>query len=254
MDEMNDKSVMPGVVTVIQARLNSCRLPGKVLLPLGKATVLEQVIRRVQAAKLNGPIVMALPAGEFNHYLRGICREYDIPCVTGSASDVLDRVLGAAREYKAQYVVRCQANNPLLDPKMLWASARYAVDSNMDLVTVARLPIGVATEAVPMRTLERIASLTQRPDYREEVTTYTSARPDLFERAHLPPPPRLSRPDLRMTLETEDDYWFLKRLYAEVAPDANGLLRVDDCIAYIDADPELRHYSSDCLAVVRAAA
>ena len=70
--------------------------------------------------------------------------------------------------------------------------------------------------------------LTDEPLYREQVTTYTTLRPDLFERAHLPPPPRLSRPDLRLALETEQDYWFLKRLYEEVAPDAEGILRVED--------------------------
>ena len=64
----------------------------------------------------------------------------------------------AAHAYEARIVVRCQASHPLLDPKMLWASARYADDSGMDLVTVARLPEGVACEAVPVRTLERIAA------------------------------------------------------------------------------------------------
>ncbi len=253
MDEMIDLNGMQGVVTVIQARLNSSRLPGKILLPLGDATVLEHVIRRIRVG-LNGPIVLALPQGESNSALHEICRQHNIPCVMGSSADVLDRVLSAARQYEAKIVVRCQASNPLLDPKMLWASARYALDSNMDLVTVARLPMGVATEAMPIQTLERIARLTQKAEYREQVTTFTSARPDLFERAHLPPPPRLSRPDLRMTLETEADYWFLKRLYEEVTPDANGLLRVEDCIAHIDTDADLRHHSPDSFAVVRAAA
>ena len=254
MDEINEDNGLSGVVTVIQARSNSSRLPGKALLPLGAATVLEQVICRIRAAQLNGPIVMALPHEDANSHLSSLCRQYDIPCVMGSSSDVLARVLDAARQYEAKIVVRCQASHPLLDPKMLWASARYAVDSNMDLVTVARLPVGVAVEAMPLRTLERIANYTQRPDYREQVTTFTSTRPDLFERAHLPPPPRLSRPDLRLSLETEDDYWFLKRLYEEVTPDANGLLRLEDCIAHIDADPELRYHSPDSFAVVRAAA
>ena len=251
MDEMLE---MSGVVTVIQARTNACRLPGKVLLPLGQTTVLAHVIRRVQTAAIGGPLVIAVPEGEADNLLRRQCAIYNIPCFSGSESDVLQRILDTATAYDARVIVRCQASNPLLDPKMLWASARYAYDSGMDYVTVARLPVGTSCEAFPVRTLERIAALTDEPLFREQVTTYTSLRPDLFERANLPPPPRLSRPDLRLTLETEADYWFLKRLYEEIAPDANGILRLDDVIDYIDTDRDLRRHSPDSFAIVRAAA
>ena len=254
MDEMQTKPDMPGVLTVVQARANSQRLPGKPLLPLGQSTVLEQVIARAQAAGVNGPIIAAVPEGDEDRGLRNFCREMEIPLVTGSENDVLARILRAAQEYEARIVVRCQASHPLLDPKMLWASARYAHDSGMDYVTVARLPLGAAGEAFPVRTLERIAGLTDAPHYREEVTSFTSTRPDLFERAHLPPPPRLSRPELRLCLETEDDYWFLKRIFEEVAPGANGLIALPDIIAHIDADPELRRHSSGGYAVVWQAA
>lgn len=251
MDEMSN---LPGVVTVVQARMNASRLPGKPLLPLGQTTVLEQTLRRVQAANLNGPIVVALPHGDENNALRHACLDLDVPYVEGSETDVLARILEAAYEYEARLVVRCQASHPLTDSKMLWASAQYAHDSGMDLVTVARLPHGVACEALPVRTLERVAELTDEPFFREQVTAYTCLRPDLFERAHLPPPPRLSRPEIRLALETEEDYWFLKRLYDEVAPDAEGLLALDDVIAHIDANPELRRHNAGGYAVVRKAA
>ncbi len=251
---MTESMSMPGVVTVIQARMNASRLPGKVLLPLGGATVLEQVIRRVKAANINGPVVVAVPDGALDNGIRNICALHSIPCYSGSEHDVLDRVLQTAYALDASIVVRCQASSPLLNPRMLWACARYAVDSGMDLVTVARLPVGVACEAFPVRTLERIAQYTDEPYFREQVTNYSSQRPDLFERAHLPPPPRYSRPDLRLTLETEADYWFLKRLFEEVAPGPNGLLRLDDIIAHIDAAPELRRHSPDGYAVVKRAA
>ena len=123
MDEILE---MSGVVTVIQARTNASRLPGKVLLPLGKTTVLEQVIRRVQAAGIGGPVVVAIPEGEEDNVLRQQCTHLGVPCFSGSESDVLQRLLDTASAYDAHMVVRCQANNPLLDPKMLWASARYA--------------------------------------------------------------------------------------------------------------------------------
>ena len=251
MDEM---PTLPGVLTVVQARMNASRLPGKPLLPLGQATVLEQTLKRVTAAGLGGLTVVVAPAGDEDKALRRACLDLDVPCVEGSEADVLGRILAAAHQYEARLVVRCQASHPLLDPKMLWASAQYAHDSGMDLVTVGRLPHGVACEAMPTRTLERVAELTDEPFFREQVTAYTSLRPDLFERAHLPPPPRLCRPEIRLALETEDDYWYLKRLYDEVAPDANGLLQLDDVIATIDANPDLCRHNAAGYAVVRKAA
>jgi spore coat polysaccharide biosynthesis protein SpsF (cytidylyltransferase family) len=147
---------------------------------------------------------------------------------------MLANVLIAARSQEARTVIRVLDNQPLLDPRMLDACARYALDSGMDYVRVARLPGGVSAEAMLVRTLERSASLTQDAGDRANVTSFALSHPEMFERAFLPPPQRLARPDLNLALNSEADYALLGRLFREVPACMNGLIRLEDAIAWTD--------------------
>ncbi|HZO90978.1 MAG TPA: hypothetical protein VFB38_21820 [Chthonomonadaceae bacterium] len=230
-----------GIVAIVPARMQSYRLPGKPLLRLGKTTALEQVLRRVRAAQFGANVAVATSEHPSDRPIRELCADIGVPCFTGSPDDVFERVLHAARMVEAQIVAHCTLNNVLLDPKMLDACVRYALDSGMDYVTVSRLPLGTATAAMPLRTLRRAAGLAAESREREQIHAFLSARRDLFEVAQLPPPPRLTCPDLRLALETEEDYRFLSRLYAEVRPRKDGLIHLEDAIAY--ACPPQEHPS-----------
>ncbi len=232
MEETFDTS---GVITVLQARMSSRRLPGKPLLPLGEATVLEQVIRRIRAARFGARLVVATSDHPTDIPIRELCAAQDLPCFAGSLDDVLDRVVCAARMFDATVVVRCTLNNVLLEPRLFDACPIYALSSGMDYILVNRLPQGVTVDAMPMRTLTRVAEAMHDVPHREEIAEFVQANPEHFERALLPSPPRFARPDLRFALETEVDYRALFRLYTEVAPRANGLIQLEDAIAYCDA-------------------
>lgn len=236
---MEDIQEETGVLTIVQARMNSKRLPGKTLLPLGNATVLEQTIHRIRAARFGQHFLVATSDDPADQPIRDLCASRGFPYFAGSQHDVLDRILRAAQSRNAQIIARCFACNPLLDPKMLDACARYALDSGMDYITVARLPVGVTSEAIPFRALLRTAEMTDDPSDREGVTTFALNHLELFERAFLPPPLRLARQDVRLTLETEEDYQRLLSIYNAVAPSVGGLIRVEDAIAYLDAQAEV---------------
>jgi spore coat polysaccharide biosynthesis protein SpsF (cytidylyltransferase family) len=231
---MEEFDATSGVVAVLQARMYSRRVPGKPLRPLGDATVLEQVIRRMRATRFGARLVVATSDDPSDTPIRELCAMQNIACFAGSRKDVLDRIISAARAFDATLVVRCTLNNVLLDPRMFDACPIYALRSDMDYVLVNRLPEGVTVDAMPIRTLHRIADMTTDARHREAVVSFVHANPDFFERARLPAPPRLARPDIRLALETEDDYRFLKRLYADVVPRANGLINLEDAIAYSD--------------------
>lgn len=250
---MEENRDMSRVVTIVQARMSSRQLPGKPMLPLGDSTVLEQVVRRIQAAQFGGNFLVITSNEESDRPIRELCQARRFPCYAGNHPDELERLLGAARLSRAEIVVRCLVNSPLLDPKMLDACARYALDSGMDYITVARLPQGVTSEAIPLHTLLRTAEMTNDPRHREEITTFAAANLDLFDRAYLPPPMRLARKDVRLLLETEEDYAALSRLYKLVPPRSNGLLSVEDCIAAMDNDPLLRQFGRNPDAYLKAA-
>lgn len=243
-----------GVVIVVPARLSSQRLPGKALLPLGDSTVLEQVLRRIQAAHTGASIVVAIPDTPGERFLRDWCDERGIATFLGEPNDPFLRILQAARANEADIVVPCSVSQVFLSPRMLWASVRYALDSGMDAVVVARMAAGTACEALPLRTLERLhrmeSSLLTR---RENLQSGVGAYPERFERALLPPPPRLARADLRFQLDTPDDYRYLQQLYARIVPGPEGVPDLDAAIACVDADPDLCRYAQGDKAVVRAA-
>lgn len=223
-------------VVLVPARMDTRVLPGKPLLPLGSATVLEQIFRRVTTARFGSVPFVVTTDTEPDRPLRDFCAGRGIRCLTETNGDMVEAALQAAEITGAQVVVFCPDNRPLVSPRMLDACARYACDAGMDYVTVGRLPAGAAPEAIPTSTLRRIALMTRASEHRQRVTEFAAAHPALFERAYLPSPPRLARPDVRLLLETEEDYRLLSRIYAEVAPGPDGLLSIEDILTYLNAD------------------
>lgn len=228
---MEETLAETGIVAVVLARMRSRRLPGKPLLPLGDAPVLEQVTRRVRASRFGKNLVVATSNDPSDAPIRDYCAARDLYCLAGSAENVLERTIQAARMFEANLVIRCTLNNALLDPQMLEACVVYARQAGMDYVTVGRLPVGAAVEAIPLRTLNRLAAYPFDAPIKD-FRALLCAHAEEFEPALLPSPPRLCRPNLRLALETEEDYRFLSRLYAEVPARADGLIHLEDAIAY----------------------
>lgn len=239
---MDEICTADGILAIIPARMKSSRLPGKPLLPLGSSTVLQQVISRVTSANAGQKYLVATTADDSDTPLREFCTTNEIPFFTGSSDDVLARVVMAADECDANYVVICSTSQPLLDPSMLDASARYMLESDMDFVTVSRMPSGVGVDAYPLRTLLLTMEMTEDLLDRENVSRYPLDTQNIFDCAFLPPPTRLAREDLRLILETPTDYAILQRIFSEVPPRMHGLISVEDVILYMDSIPELRNH------------
>src|SRR5262249_18469756 len=108
-----------GLVTVIQARIGSTRMPGKVLLPLGDRTVLEQLWLRVTQARLCGTVVVATTTDSADDAIVALCARADIPCLRGHPTDLLDRHIQAARWVNAAYVAKIPSDCPLISPEVI---------------------------------------------------------------------------------------------------------------------------------------
>jgi spore coat polysaccharide biosynthesis protein SpsF len=247
---MDESSEFAGVIAVILAQMSTTRLPGKVLLPLGEHTVLEQVVRRVRAAGVGEPLV-AIPDGEADLPLRRYCAAQGLQHIVSSEEDATGRLCNAAHEMGARWVVRCLASQPLIDPAMLSATVQYVCTSGMDMVTVGNLPYGVACDAFPRRSLDNLCRCNGQMSEVGRAAGLYNALTTSFERALLPAPRRLRRPHLRLSLDTEEDYWFLKRLFSDVPPRGDGLIAVEDVIGYIESVPDLLLHGSDGIAIVQ---
>jgi spore coat polysaccharide biosynthesis protein SpsF (cytidylyltransferase family) len=228
-------------VAIVQARMTSSRLPGKVLADLAGRPLLEQLLRRVAAMREVDEIVVATTALPSDEPVAELVGRLGFGVFRGDEQDVLSRFIGAARQARADLVVRLTADCPLLDPaesdrvvRVLLEAGEADYASNVDPRTY---PLGLDTEALFRDTLERVGRLGRSPDAREHVTWLIHReRPELFLRRSVTD--REDNSDLRWTVDTPDDLAAVGRLYRELALGERPL-PYREVVAYARAHPEI---------------
>lgn len=196
-----------GVTAIIQARLGSTRLPGKVLLPLGDDPMLSHVVRRVQASATVDHVVVATTTEGQDDALARFCREQGWPCVRGDEHDVLDRYYTAARDVGAEVVVRITSDCPLLDPAVVDRVVQALADDPANdyasnTLEPRTFPRGLDVEAFTMDALGATWHEDSNPDSREHVTPLMR-RANRFRRVRVAAEDDHSQ--LRWTVDTAED-------------------------------------------------
>lgn len=229
---------MMRIVAIVQARMGSSRLPGKVLAELGGASMLAQVLGRLRAAGRVTDVVVATSTAAGDDAVADEAVRRGAGVYRGSETDVLARYRDAARAHRADAIVRVTADCPLLDPGVVdQVIAALTDDVDYASNTHARsYPRGLDVEAVHRDALERIARLGRSAAAREHVTAFVMEQPALFRIAQLRAEHDDS--DLRWTVDTPEDLAMVRALYA-----ALELSRVTrpyrEVVAAIRARPEL---------------
>ena len=227
------------IVALLQARMSSSRLPGKVLAPvLGRPMIARHLERLARARRLDRLIVVtSTDAGD--DPLATLSAELGVDCFRGSLDDVLDRVHAALAGLAADHCVRLTADCPLADPALIDAlvdfhlAGGYEYSSNCERRTY---PDGLDAEIVRVDVLERAwRDARERPD-REHVTTYIRRRPDVFRIGGMENDEDLSA--LRWTVDDPDDLEFVRRVYAELHP-PNPEFGWRDVLALVRSRPEI---------------
>ena len=125
------------IVTIIQARMGSTRLPGKVMKDLGGDTVLARVVRRLRRAALLGEVVVATTTQPADDIILEECRRLSVQVFRGDENDVLDRYCRAAKWAKAEAVVRTTSDCPLIDSEISDETVRRFLDQQPDYASNA---------------------------------------------------------------------------------------------------------------------
>lgn len=235
---------MTKVVTVIQARTGSTRLPGKVLLPLGDRTVLDVMLRRVKRSRLAGTIVVATTTNDDDDTIAAVALRNGIGCYRGHETDLLDRHYRAAIAHGATDVVKIPSDCPLIDPAVIDAVLAEYLDRRADVDFASNLhppthPDGNDVEVVRMETLAAAWREATRPFEREHTTPYIWNRPERFRLLNVSWAGRrdcsLSH---RIVLDYAEDYdviWSVHTALAPVGPDFSA----DDIVDYLDTHPDV---------------
>jgi spore coat polysaccharide biosynthesis protein SpsF len=225
-------------VAIVQARMGSTRLPGKVLADIAGATMLARVVRRLRDARRPSEIVVATSTGAEDDAVVVETERLGAGVHRGSGSDVLARFLGAARAFAADVIVRVTADCPLLDPGVV-DRVIAALTEEVDYASNTHdrsFPRGLDVEAMHRDTLERIARLGTSAAAREHVTAFVMEQPALFRIAQVGADDDDS--DLRWTVDTADDLAMVRRLYAELGL-ADAARPYREIVAAVRARPEL---------------
>lgn len=232
------------VVGVIQARMGSTRLPGKMMFLLNEAPVISHVIERVEQASALDEIVLATSTLDRDDLLESEAERSGIDVYRGSESDVLKRVYNAAAQTNADIVVRICADNPLISPACISEAANTIVSENADYASYSvkdrTLPLGVTAEAFTMNSFSLVESGTDEQYEREHVTIFYRENPSMFSLCHVngddifTDSKIINRPTLRLTLDMAADYELHQKVYKNVTANNHGIINLHDAIEYID--------------------
>jgi len=202
-------------VMVIQARMGSTRLPGKVLMPFAGAPMLQRLIERVVRSRLaDGPVV-ATTVNDADDPIADLCARLGVACHRGSDADVLARVQGAAEATGAEVVVRLTADNPFVDGVLVDRAVAVFREASPPVdyahtVDGSGFAYGLFVEVVSMRALGLAARVADEEE-REHVTLFLRRHPELFRAAVVRAPGRFAYN--RLTVDTPDEYVAMRALF-----------------------------------------
>jgi spore coat polysaccharide biosynthesis protein SpsF (cytidylyltransferase family) len=234
-------------VAIIQARMSSTRLPGKILADISGRPMLWHVVDRLKHCGLLDEIAVATSKNSENNVVETFCKENKIPFYSGSENDVLDRYYQAARMFEADVVIRITADCPLIDPVVTdkvvseYITHQKACDSASNIVK-RTYPRGLDTEAVSFRALGKCWQDAKEPHQREHVTIYLYEHPELFRMNEVRNSEDLS--GLRWTVDCDEDMSLIREIYKRLY-DGKNIFFMQDVLALYKKYPELADINKD---------
>jgi spore coat polysaccharide biosynthesis protein SpsF len=226
---------------IVEARMTSSRLPGKVLAQAAGRPLLAHMIARLQRARRLDGIVIATTTNASCDPIVALAQELGAGVFRGSEDDVLGRVLGAAQADGADRIVEVTGDCPLIDPALVDAVVDAFDEAGVDYCSntlEASYPRGMDVQVFPTAVLAEVAALTDDPVDREHVSIYIYEHPERYRlRSVRADPPQA--PELRLTVDTPEDLALVRAVFETLHP-RDPAFTLADVLALLDAHPELR--------------
>lgn len=229
-------SISTGII--IQARTGSSRLPNKVLMPFfEEQNLLELIVNRIKT-KFRVPIIIATTTEEKDQSIVQIAKRLNVQFFQGDEHNVLNRFIKAAEAFNVNNIIRVCPDNPFLDIDGL--DTLFSSPDNCDYTcfTVNGTPsirthFGFWAEKVTLNALLRINDSTKESIFLEHVTNYIYTHADVFKIRSIDVPGELVAKNLRLTMDTLEDYNLLKQIFAELMDIHKTLFTIHDVVQYI---------------------
>ncbi len=231
------------IVTIIQARISSTRLPAKVMLPVLGQPLLLRMIERVQNANLAGKIIVATSTNTDDDQIEKLCIENKLTCFRGHLTDLLDRHYQIGRLYAADAIVKIPSDCPLIDPQIIDRVLKVFIDNEKyDYVSnlhPATYPDGNDVEILSFQALEHAWRDATKKFEREHTTPFIWEHQDMFAIANVEWETGLDlSSSLRFTIDYEEDYHFISKVYEELGAQ-NPKFGLNDILRLLEQKPEI---------------
>ncbi len=226
---------------IIQARIGSERFPGKVLEKINGKPILEHVINRVKLSKLLDKVILAIPDGSQDNVLFNLAEKLNVICVRGSSENVLSRYSKAAKEVGADTIVRITGDCPLIDSgiidKMLEDFGKKECDYLLNDARHKGHARGFDVDIFLLRSLEKTEKLADNDYYKEHITTFMLAHPEMFKIRYYEAPKNLYRPDYRLCVDEKLDFDLVTKIFNHFKPRED--FSAEEIIEYLDKNPKI---------------
>lgn len=230
-------------VAIIQTRMGSTRLPGKVMKIIMDKPIIEHVVNRVKASKEIDDIIIATTTKKEDDIIVEEAQKLNVKYFRGSENDVLSRYYYAAKEVNADIVIRITSDCPLIDPQIIDKIIKLFIETSkkekIDYLsnTIERTyPRGLDVEVFNFETLEKAFKEADRPYQREHVTPYIYENPEIFKIKQIKN--NVDYSNYRWTLDTIEDFKVIKIIYKNSHKE-NELFYMEDILKFQEEHPEI---------------
>ena len=234
------------IAAIVDARMASKRLPGKVLLKAKNITMLDHLIDRLKKVKILNEIIVATTINPLDQEIVDFCNIKEIKYFRGSEDDVMGRVIGAAEYCRAQIIVEITADCPIIDPSIVEQIVNIYLSNKVDYVSNANIrsyPDGMDTQVFSLDILKSSYQMTCNKLDREHVTLHIRNNPDIFSNINVIAPPEINLPNLGLTLDEQDDYIFIKNIIENLY-DKNNFFSCLEIVNYLKENKSLLNINS----------
>ncbi len=232
-------------LAIIQARMSSTRLPGKVIKSILGQPLLIRLVERVKRSNQLDNIVVATSREVTDDVIAELCEQHSIQCYRGSLEDVLDRFYQAASLFCPSNIIRITGDCPLVDPELIDKIIQFHEDGGFDYTSNTiepTFPDGLDVEVFKYYCLKQAWQESKLPSEREHVTPFFYNNPQRFKLGNFKGQRDLSH--LRWTVDNHEDFILVSRIYQELYP-SNSNFTTKDILSFITKYPEVNNINSN---------
>jgi spore coat polysaccharide biosynthesis protein SpsF len=234
------------VTAIIQARMTSTRLPGKVLMEVMGRPLLSYQIERLRFCKMIDKIIIATTVNKEDDPIIKLCQKEGLDFYRGSEDDVMDRYYQAAKRYNAEHIMRLTADCPLIVPDICDSIANAYFENGVDYIrTDETFAEGLDCEIIGLEALTKAWLEAQSKAEREHVTLYTRNHSELFK--SIVKANETDDGKYRITVDEENDFLVVKAIIEDLYKGNNDYFTIREIKSYLDSHLDVYNLNSDII-------